>query len=207
MNYSLYIHITPNNKKYIGITRRNPEDRWNNGNGYRNNNHFYCAIKKYGWNNIQHIVILTGLSKEEAEKKEIEYIAKYNTTDRRYGYNNDYGGGVCAIPSPETIKKMKLSHIGKRPYIHKTNEEKEKHRIRTTNRWKDKKERKKLTDSIREKHGIKVICVETKQVFDTIIDASNFYNITAINIGRCCRGKRMTAGGYHWKKYEVMLND
>lgn len=30
-NYSVYIHIFPNSKVYIGITKRQPKDRWQNG--------------------------------------------------------------------------------------------------------------------------------------------------------------------------------
>ena len=29
--YTVYEHIAPNGKKYIGITRRKPEYRWNHG--------------------------------------------------------------------------------------------------------------------------------------------------------------------------------
>lgn len=37
-----------NDKKYIGITSRNVDLRWQNGLGYKNT-HFGNAIKKYGW--------------------------------------------------------------------------------------------------------------------------------------------------------------
>jgi hypothetical protein len=51
----------------------------------------------------------------------------------------------------------------------------------------------------------KVRCIETKQVFDTITEASNWYQqetgggvITGM-IVRCCKGKKKTAGGYTWE--------
>ena len=35
-----------------------PELRWgHNGYKYKDNNHFYRAIQKYGWDNIEHQVI------------------------------------------------------------------------------------------------------------------------------------------------------
>lgn len=34
-NYTVYMHIFPNNKVYIGITSRNPKYRWNNGKNYK----------------------------------------------------------------------------------------------------------------------------------------------------------------------------
>ena len=60
-NYTVYMYITPNNKKYIGVTCRKPEYRWNNGKGYEPNKHFYNAILKYGWENIKHIIIIQAL--------------------------------------------------------------------------------------------------------------------------------------------------
>ena len=35
MGYTVYKHISPSGKVYIGITKRKPEYRWNKGKGYR----------------------------------------------------------------------------------------------------------------------------------------------------------------------------
>ena len=50
-----------------------------------------------------------------------------------------------------------------------------------------------------------VICIETKQVYDTITDASNATEISKMSIINCCKGKRKTGGGFHWKYYEEYL--
>lgn len=102
--YSVYMHITPNNKRYIGITAKEPKKRWCGGSGYYYNRRFHEAIKKYGWDNIKHKVLYTGLSKEEAEQKEIELIAKYNTTDPKRGFNYTNGGNHVGMVSEETKK-------------------------------------------------------------------------------------------------------
>lgn len=47
--YTVYMHISPSGKRYVGITRQRPVARWKNGRGYINNEYFYRAIKKYGW--------------------------------------------------------------------------------------------------------------------------------------------------------------
>lgn len=90
--YSVYKHTSPNGKVYIGITKMKPKYRWGRGSGYRENDYFFRAIQKYGWDNFNHEIILDGLSEEEACEIERELIAKYKATDSRYGYNHSTGG-------------------------------------------------------------------------------------------------------------------
>lgn len=93
MKYIVYLHKTPNNKYYIGITsKKNPKERWRNGNGYSCNKYFEKAIEKYGWNNIEHIILYQNLTEKEAKEKEIELIAKYRANNNLYGYNLSSGG-------------------------------------------------------------------------------------------------------------------
>lgn len=94
-SYCVYMHESPNCKKYIGITRQKPERRWQNGFGYVNNKYFYRAIEKYGWENFKHIIIKDNLSKENAEKLEIELIKKYESNNPNNGYNI-LDGGKCS---------------------------------------------------------------------------------------------------------------
>ena len=47
--WTVYKHTSPSNKVYIGITAKEPKDRWMSGYGYRKNDHFNKAILKYGW--------------------------------------------------------------------------------------------------------------------------------------------------------------
>lgn len=45
----------------------------------------------------------------------------------------------------------------------------------------------------------KVICLETKEVFNNASEASKKFNISGpAHIGSCCKGERGSAGGYHW---------
>lgn len=95
-NYKLYVHISPNNKRYYGITcQKYAKYRWDSGHGYRSNKHFTNAINKYSWDNFQHLVLFNNLTKEEACLLEQMYIALYNTTNSKYGYNQSYGGESC----------------------------------------------------------------------------------------------------------------
>ena len=43
------------------------------------------------------------------------------------------------------------------------------------------------------------MCIETGEIFDTIIKAAEKYNIKATHITRVCKGKRKSTGGYHWQ--------
>ena len=45
----------------------------------------------------------------------------------------------------------------------------------------------------------KVINIDTKLQFNSIKDASRYYNINNTSIANCCKGKYHIAGGYHWK--------
>lgn len=110
-NYTVYMHIFPNNKVYIGITYRKPLDRWNDK--YRGCPKMKRAIKKYGWENIEHKILYEHLTKEEAEQKEIELIKKYNSTNDDYGYNIANGGmhkGKCSEETKKKISEIKKGH-------------------------------------------------------------------------------------------------
>ena len=90
--YTVYEHVFPNKKRYIGITSQNPERRWQRGYGYKTQYFINLAIEKYGWDNIQHNILETNLTEKEAKAKERYYISKYKTNDLKYGYNRTVGG-------------------------------------------------------------------------------------------------------------------
>ena len=110
--YCVYMHTSPSNKVYIGITRQNPpEKRWQNGRGYKKS-YFHNAIQKYGWDNIKHEILYIGLTKEEAENKEVELIAKYKSDHREFGYNIEHGGNSVGKMSQESKDKISKANMG-----------------------------------------------------------------------------------------------
>ena len=194
--YSVYIHIFPNQKVYIGITKQEVKKRWKLGEGYKGQDYVYKAIKKYGWANIEHKILYTNLSKEEAEQKEIELIKEYKSNKREYGYNLTEGGSCPEFTeevrrkisesrkgivfSDEHIKNLSLSHKGFRP-----SEE---------------------TIELNILHGYRrkpVVCIETGRVFVSVRDAGRKLGISHKHISAVCRGERKSAYGLHWK----FLND
>lgn len=91
--WCVYLHTFPNGKVYVGVTSRTPNRRWGlNGQGYCNNRYMWNAINKYGWENVEHTILLNGLNREEASQAEQYFIAKYDATNRKKGYNFTTGG-------------------------------------------------------------------------------------------------------------------
>lgn len=112
--YYVYMHTSPSGKVYIGITRNKPEKRWGKGgNGYKTQQYFWRAICKYGWNNFDHKILYSYLTKEEAEQIEINLIDYYKSDQRDYGYNVEHGGNSTGKISDETRKKISESNKGR----------------------------------------------------------------------------------------------
>lgn len=88
--YIVYKHIFPNGKSYIGITKQDPLKRWQKGEGYKTQPKIYNAIKKYGWENVTHIIIAKNLYEDEAKKLEESLISADDTIVN--GYNQSFGG-------------------------------------------------------------------------------------------------------------------
>ncbi len=166
MNYTVYMHITPNNKKYIGITKNKVKERWKNGRGYERQL-FYNAILKYGWDNIQHIILYQNLTREEAEQKEIELIKRYNTRNRKYGYNLDGGGNVNREVSEETREKISLKKRG----VKHSPESIEKQRMKVLGKKWSEETREKIMKS-RRLHK-KVLTLEQRKAISERVSGKN----------------------------------
>jgi group I intron endonuclease len=117
--YTVYRHTTPNGKVYIGITKQKPEKRWNNGNGYKNNEHFYRAIQNYGWENIKHEIICQApLSAAQAGAIEKSFIHLYDSTNPDKGYNHSTGGEYGALGMHHSIEsRRKISEGNKGKHL------------------------------------------------------------------------------------------
>jgi len=105
------MYTFPNGKIYIGKTKTSIDDRaGSNGVRYGNNTLVGRAIRKYGWINVDKTILIDGLSDEDANEKEKELIAKYNSTDKSIGYNLTTGGDGGAVyghaVSEETRRKI-----------------------------------------------------------------------------------------------------
>lgn len=117
--WTVYCHTTPSGKRYIGITCKKPEHRWNNGNGYIKDTPFGKAIEKYKWENIKHEILDTNLDEFEAKCLEEYYIFSLRTfvgfSDCN-GYNCTLGGegSVGYVPTEEHRRKIGKANKGRK---------------------------------------------------------------------------------------------
>ena len=202
-NYNVYIHIFPNGKIYVGITKQKPKYRWRNKNFHYNDN-MKKEIEKYGWENVKHEILFENLTKEEAEQKEIELIKKYKSNNEKYGYNLDSGGLRGFKRNKKTLEKLSQSLKGRKPSCGFLGKH---HSIETKNKMsQDRKGRIVNPETIKkrvEKTSIKVNQYDTDMNFiktwKSITEASRVLHIKDSDISRVCKGYRKTCGGYIWK--------
>ena len=129
--WTVYVHIIPKtitkydyDKYYVGITSTSIDFRWKkNGYGYVNQP-FYKAIRKYGWDNIEHYIIANHLTEDEAKKfeKTLIKILDCNANKGKHGYNiTDGGDGINGyIMSDKERKRRSICYLGKNnPYYGK----------------------------------------------------------------------------------------
>lgn len=214
--YTVYQHIFPNGKRYIGVTRTSVEKRW----GYRGYNYksqvVGRAIEKYGWENIEHEVFAVCDTKEQAEHLERWLVKHFDTTNPEHGYNVLPGGDVAVNDAtPEMRYKLGNGNRGR----HHTEEEKQKISEGCKRRFKrpesnghiGRKAPEGTKEKMREAHAdrAKPVNCYTKngefvQRFRTVNEASKFVSggsSSVCAISRCCRHlpRYRTVKGYVWE--------
>lgn len=216
----VYIHISPSNKYYVGITSRKHCDRWRKGKGYIKNKYFYRAIQKYGWDNFNHEIIAEHLTKDEACDMERALIRIMKSNDYHYGYNICSGGegatGLFGEKNPnygnkwsdEKRKKMSM-YMKSHPSIVTVEGQKRKSESMKA-KWKNEEYRKNNSGKnapcygcTGDKHPMygkissnakKVICLNTNGVFNSALEASKNKVINHYKLCMCCRGERNSCG-------------
>lgn len=194
-----------NNKVYIGITTKTLEHRVSihKKDSKVKNTYLYRAIRKYGFENFIWEEIDTANSIEELHEKEIFYIKKYDSFDNKEkGYNTTSGGyNLYDITDEERKKRSERARGENNPMYG------------TPSPLKGKKftdeHKKKISESLKKADrphvkrannpaSRKVINLDTGEIFDTLTDAAEKYNISRQMIGKVCNGHNKTAKGYHW---------
>ena len=188
--YTIYKHTSPSGKVYIGQTvKKNLNQRWLKGVGYKDTPLFWKVIQKYGWDNILHEVIQTTDTKEKADILEKMWISFYRKHTGVYNLTNGGEGTFGWKHSIETRKRFSQfwyqywsthpHRIGKdHPCYGKPRSEETKKRISEA-----KKGKKRGYSNT----AIEVIDTETGMRFKSLKDASIYLNKPKDYASRCFR--------------------
>ena len=230
--YFIYAHINKLNKKaYIGITcQTEAKYRWGkDGNHYKAHIKFQNAIKKYGWENFEHVILAENVLGQNIAQLEQKYIADFDS------YNNGYNatpGGERECRYQKRSKKVYQYDLITLEIINKFES------ISDAARWVEtntdfKSSHKRVIMSISEicnhKYDNRKSCFGYGWCFAESFDAVEAYKsnrgdkcvlqysldglfikewpsiaeaerILGINnVGLACSGKRKKAGGFKWK--------
>jgi len=169
--YKIYMHIFPDGKRYVGMTKNSIQTRKNDG--YQHNKGIRDAIKRYGWGNVKTEIISEGLSFDDACVAEQQAIAEIM---------NKY---------PE--KCLNISKGGKATFkgLHHT----EKHKKHMSELYKGKVFSEETLQKLRDGHAserkpVKRICNGTIIVYKSLGDAAIAVNGYKSNISRACQNNK-----------------
>lgn len=215
MSYTVYKHTGPTGKVYIGITSQNPQKRWGAGGScYNHSPRFRAAIERYGWDAFKHEILAVGLTKETAERIEIDLIEAHHSTDRRFGYNTDRGGSTGAKHTAETKRKIgeaNRQRVWSPQARQKLREYRLSHptppevaaRIGEANRG--RRHRPESIEKIRASHPKRAVKnIDTGHLYNSVTEAAKATGTNISKIVDVCRGRRKTAGGFRWAYEEVI---
>ena len=191
----IYKWTSPSGKVYIGLANdlekrkkmflRDPfKNKYSSPNSKIDN-----ARRKYPDFTQWQYEVLEYCDKEDLARLEMEYIAKYNSTDIKNGYNLTIGG--------EGVK----GQFGEKNHMyghHHTQEFKDFISKLNTGRKKTKEQLQKISKPVIQysKNG------RLLKKWDSATEAANFYGVNKTCIGRVCMGKKKSTYGYVWKYYD-----
>ena len=186
-----FVYITTNHvngKQYIGQRKYDKQGKWKEylGSGII----LSRAIEKYGLKNFSKEIIEECKTKKILNEREIYWINYYNAVESDNFYNiasgGDGGNTIAGYTDDQrNLLSMKLSNM------------------------------RKGIVNIGKNNGNsrRVICINTMKVFDTINEASTYYNVDKDAIQQCCSdaNKRKTAGEINgermiWEYYDENKN-
>lgn len=232
--FIVYMHINKvNGNVYVGITHHvNPNKRWGySGQKYTHCIKFFNAIRKYGWDNFEHIV-LCRTTREKAILLERTLIAHYKRL--KISYNLADGGEGSESISAETHKELKEIKSKNPPMLGKHHTPEAKKLISEANKRRvyTEEQKRQIADigrktlqrlgwrrspeSIKkqsEKMSRAILQLDLDgniiREFSSTIEADKFcHNGKRYNhIADVCNGKRNTDAGYKWVYKDSYINE
>ena len=212
-NYCVYIHTSPSGKMYVGQTKLKPEERWGkNGSHYLkkkiNGDYihpaFAHAILKYGWNNIEHEIVASSLTSEEADNFEKLLIEKMNTKNRKYGYNLKDGGLGGGGFSEEIKKKISNATKGENnPFYGKNHSEESLKKMSESHKGLNMGEAHFASKKVCQYDSLGSLI----NIWNCMNEAERELNISKGSIYNCCKGIQKKSGGFIWKYVDENITE
>jgi group I intron endonuclease len=196
--FTIYRHVSPIGRVYVGITSQDVETRWRHGDNYRNSTYFKRAIRKYGWKNFKHEILFTNVEEERAKRLEIELIRHYKGLGISYNLTNG-GDGTNGYHHTDEYKQFKSQQMKE---------------FFSTERGKEicaKGGKTNLGKKYNRKSGftkgdyqVRIVCQYSLEgvllnKFKSVSDASRKTGANNCQIGKCLRGKAITAKNFIWR--------
>ncbi len=183
MTIGIYeIYNETNGKRYIGQTKDAKQRKRQHFYELRHNIHKSKVLQEdYNKGHSLAFRIIRECSLDCINDLEKEYIKKYRTTEKEFGYNLELGGTKGRTLNEETKRKIAESHKGNKYMVGK----------KLTDEWK-----KHLSEA--QPHRKRILCIETGVVYESFADAARKTGLIRTKIVSCCTGKRNKTGGYHF---------
>lgn len=166
------------------------------------------AIQKYGIENFEYYIIDTAKTLDELYEKERYWIKELGTLTPN-GYNQCYGGKTTEGYRHREQSKLKMSQSRKGTFLGKNNpyygkKHTKEIREKMSKAWTE--ERRALISKYHAEgrydnshYTKKVRNITENKTFNSVKEASEYYNIFATHITACCRGRRKSTHGCKWE--------
>ena len=176
-NYDVYVLTFPDGKRYVGLTGRNVKDRWDYGNGYKNNHRLREAIREAGFSNIKKEHFSYPLFRGSAERIETALIDYFNSADPEKGYNRGHGALAEHGWKHSASTKEKISAVTK-----------------------GKRKSALTRQKMRKAHDQRAVRnVTTGEEYGGVREAAEAVHVSPASVSRACNGQQKTAAGCRWE--------
>lgn len=225
--YTVYEHISPSGKIYVGQSSE-ISVRWQGKgnrylvkkkNGSYNQPFFAHAILKYGWNNFSHKIVLKDVSKKEANYTEKYLIRWYKMHNKSYNCT-DGGEGTCGIK--RTMSAEMRVHMSQymRTYspllgTHRTEQQKQSAREKMLGRKMSEEAKKKMSKARKGEYRpwkhkkVYAFDKQTKKYvkeYESMTAAAKELGLRVGSICNAAKGKCPSAGDFIWS-YVPQINE
>ena len=205
--YTVYQHKNlSNGKSYIGMTSKEPMERWNYGWGYQKQPKIWSDIKESDWNkDWEHNILGQFEDKDEALKYEAFLIAMLGTV--RNGYNTSAYSSHSCKHLEESKRKISESKIGitfSEEHKKKISEALSGEKSPNFGKHLSEETKRKISQSM----GVNGILQFSKDgeliaEYSSIHEAERQTGCNNCSICNCCKGNRKSAGGFIWRYKEI----